>query len=276
MQELFCSFSQGVLRVGVRKTKLPKREVEICSRLREAREELELTQAACARQIGLERTTLLNYEHCRTPVRFEVALRFCRQFIVSEEWLATGRFDAVYEKARQQGGKPGFGRDSLSRELNRKIFFRQCVDLLSEPVTLHIPTGILFSEAYDKVLAAAYRDLVSKFYPNFRICLTDADKSELAVNLLNAINDRFICLLSSEALRRGNKESDAWRVYTREVFTSSYLIFKKMMRYKLAPDELDSVAWLRNALSDASAGIPFIGETPETQRPKSPQLALVS
>ena len=63
----------------------------IAKRLRDAREMLGQTQASVALQIGLGAGTLLNYEHCRTPLRFNVALRFCRQFIVSEEWLATGK-----------------------------------------------------------------------------------------------------------------------------------------------------------------------------------------
>ncbi len=89
----------------MRKTKLSKRELEICERLRQARELCELNQAGCARQLGIERSTLLNYEQCRTPVRFGIALRFCRQFIFSEEWLATGRFDACHAVAPSHGVK---------------------------------------------------------------------------------------------------------------------------------------------------------------------------
>ena len=249
-------FGRGLSICKMRQTKLSQRDLDICLRLAEARETLGFTQKECARQIGLERSTFLNYEHCRTPLRFEIALRFCRQFIVSEEWLATGRHDAGHDIARREGIHLGPG----LRDFDRKVLFRQCVDLLSEPVSLHIAPGTLFSVAYDRVLKDRYRELVSQYFHLPRICLSDADRPELAINLLSAINERFIVILSNEALRRGSNPSAAWRVYTRCLFECSDLAFRKMMGFRLKPADLASLDWLRAAISDPDYMIPFIGE----------------
>src|SRR4051794_16855259 len=89
---------------------LPKRESEICSRLRAARESLSVSQEEFARQVGITRQRLASYEEMRAPLRADLALRICRQFILSEHWLATG-----------EGG------------------MRQCLDLISEPIAYQLP-----------------------------------------------------------------------------------------------------------------------------------------
>ncbi|MDR3460140.1 MAG: helix-turn-helix transcriptional regulator [Verrucomicrobiae bacterium] len=258
----------------MRKTKLPKRELEICQRLREAREWCELNQAGCARQIGIERSTLLNYEQGRTPLRFGTALRFCRQFIISEEWLATGKYDACHAVAPQHGVMDG----SEIEQLDLLIFRRQCVDLLSEPAALHIPPGALFSDAYDKTLAPEYARLVAEFFYLPRIVVTDSDQPELALNLLNAINDRFISLLRNEARQRGQKPSSAWRVYARCLLDSSDLIFRKMMRFHLDLERLHHLDWIRASVTDPDFVIPFLEEyaAVDTLEPKKEGLTDVT
>src|SRR5580693_7622711 len=86
------------------KSRLPKTELEICARFHFARDRiLKITQAACAAEIGVERGVVVNYEIGRTALRYDVALRFCRQFIISEEWLATGRHDLFHAGIGQHG-----------------------------------------------------------------------------------------------------------------------------------------------------------------------------
>jgi transcriptional regulator with XRE-family HTH domain len=241
----------------VRKLKLQKSEVEICSRLRFAREEvLKITQAACAEQIGLDRSTLANYETARTPLRHEIALRFCRQFIISEEWLATGRHDACHAEAPRHGIVVGPGIEKM----DEIIFLRQSMDLLSEPSALHIAPGTLFGTAYDENLAADYSRLVREFFYLPRIVLSDSDNPQLVGNLLNAINMRFICLLENEAVRRGQKGSSAWRVFARCLLESADLVFRKMMRFKLDSAHLNNLGWLRYCVTDADATIELLGD----------------
>ncbi|HLX69449.1 MAG TPA: helix-turn-helix transcriptional regulator [Verrucomicrobiae bacterium] len=260
------SFKQRVKRILVRKTKLSPKDTAICQRLYWARERLGQTQAEVARQIGLERSTLQNHEHCRTPIRFEVALRFCRQFIVSEEWLATGEYTACWSAARQHGIKP----DNNREVIEKKVFFRQCVDLWYEPSTRDVPSGMLFGDAFDKHLSSEYRRLVSVFFHWPRVWLQDSDIPELASNFLTAINERFILLLSNEAKRRKLPDSAAWRVYTRYMVDLSDLVFRKMSGFKLRADEQSHLQRLRDDLFNQESQIPFLGESQVTEhRPAS-------
>ena len=48
------------------------REKEINGRLREAREMVGLTQAPCGMELGMERSTLVNLEPNRAPVRCDL------------------------------------------------------------------------------------------------------------------------------------------------------------------------------------------------------------
>jgi DNA-binding transcriptional regulator YiaG len=148
--------------------------------------------------------------------------------------------------------------------MDNLIFFRQCVDLLSEPAALHIPPGTLLGEAYDKFLAPEYSRLVQGFFYLPRIALSDSDNPELVCNLLNAINERFIVLLGNEALRRGQKRSSAWRVYARCLLESADLVFRKMMRFKLDSGRLSDLDWLRYCVTDADAIIEFLEDRANT------------
>jgi transcriptional regulator with XRE-family HTH domain len=199
---------------GVPKSKLPKRELAICSRFRAARERIGVTQDACARALGMERTTLTNYEY---------ALRFCRHFVVSEEFMATGKYDAVVAAGRAVGVAKGEW-DTLET-----IFFRQCVDLLSEPVCHQLRPRTLFSEAYDSVLGKRYAELVKVHFWHPRVVLTESDKPALAVNLLNAYTERWFKLLANEARSAG---ADAWfaqRCFTRGLIEMANVLWKRFI-----------------------------------------------
>lgn len=221
------------------------------------------TQADVAQQLNIQRTTLQNYEHCRTPLKFETALRFCRQFIISEEWLATGKYAACWAAAPRHNVKSGPGKEHIEI----KIFRRQCVDLLSEPAALHIRPGSLFADAYDDVLAAHYRRLVNEFFFHPRVVMTDSDISQLAINFLAAINERFILLLEDAANRRKLIFTAGWRRYTRHVFFASDVIFKRMMEVPFSAKamEAEDMNWLRYISTEQAATIPFIGEEKETK-----------
>jgi len=226
--------------------------------LRHAREEvLGITQKTCASQIGIDRSTLANYEVARTPVRYEIALRFCRQFIISEEWLATGDCQSCLAVAKAKG----IALADAPELLKQKIFIRQCMDLVSDPACLHIPTGTLFSLAYDSTLAARYRRLVELFWLLPMIKLTEADKPDLALNYLAAVNARLCILLSNEALRLGAQESDAWRLYTRLIIDVSQLIFRKMLSFQISQNSLERYRWLVEIATNPNAVIPFLSDT---------------
>ena len=251
----------GVKMGHVRKSKLPASELEVCARLRHAREEiLGMTQAGCARQINLDRTTLANYETGRTPLRYEIALRFCRQFIICEEWLATGRFDACHQAAGQHGIAPVAGWDYFDSQ----IFMRQCVDLLSDHTAINIKPGTLYSEAFAGVLAPRYSELVSVYFHLPRIGFTGGDNKELALNFLNAVNTRHSLLLKSPAAALGIGPGVLWAAYARCLLECSYLIYRKVKGDQLPEKLIGELAWLREIATNPNASIPavyYIGDS---------------
>ena len=234
----------------MRISRIPKRELDICGRLRFAREEVSgLTQAKCAGQIGLDRTTLANYEMQRTPLRYEVALRFCRQFIISEEWLATGRHDLFHAEGKARGVVSGLHAEDL-KNFDNIISIRHCLDLLSDHAALHIKPGSLFSVAYDITLAARYGELVKEWFWVPRIVFSDVDETDLAANYLKVIHERQFAMLRNEALRRSLKPPHLWRPYLLHVFNCSQWIFAKMVARSLSREVLASPDFLRETIRE--------------------------
>jgi DNA-binding XRE family transcriptional regulator len=223
-------------------------EIAVCKRLRMAREFLGVTQSECAEQISMDRSTLVNYESTRSPVRWEFALRFCRQWIISEEWLATGQFQACHLAAKKRGQTP-------DAEVEKLIFRRQCMDLLSEPITRTIPGGILFTAAYKDYLAPVYRQLVDRFFYSPRIILHETDNAEIGINLLKAAMERAVLLLTNEARRCAQPPGRVRRSFYRAIYEATELIALKFLPFPPGRAESDFIAsldWLRKACSDPS------------------------
>lgn len=210
-------------------SKLTNREQDICARLRKAREELGWSQYEAAKQLKITRERLLTYEQRRAPLRCDLALRFCRQFIISEEWLATGKNDALVKIGRESNLDPGADWSALD-----SIFFRQCMDLFSDPIALSVPPGALFSVAYDEILAPRYSELASEFFYTPRIVLDDThNEPEVAFNLLRSLVERWLKLLAAEANHLG---ADAWliqRNYVRALVETNAYLFRAFMALSL-------------------------------------------
>ncbi len=111
----------------MKKRQLPKREFEICSRLKEIREELHLGQKEFGQQVGMTRERIASYEAARAPLRYDLALKICRQFIISEKWLAIGKGDK-----------------------------RSCMDLTTENPSDLVRIDMPFGAAYDAYFGALY------------------------------------------------------------------------------------------------------------------------
>jgi len=139
----------------VPKKTIPCREQEVCVRLKEIREALSKSQEEFGEQIGITRQRLASYEELRAPLRADLALRLCRQFIISEEWLATG-----------------------------KGWSRQCLDLISEPVAYQVPVDAPFGTTWDKFLAPVYARIKANAGGEVRLTLRPGDNYELMLNLL--------------------------------------------------------------------------------------------
>lgn len=153
---------------------LDKRRGEVAARLRQAREFLRLTQIDFASQVSISRERLASYEDGRAPLRMDIALRVCRQFFVSEFWLATG---AVNEKSLKAKKLSGF--DDLDARL--------AMALAVEPIALACPPGVSFADGFDQYLAQEYSSLArdSKGFP--RITLLRSDSQEYFINALHCL-----------------------------------------------------------------------------------------
>ena len=158
-----------------RKRKPPlERERRVCERLKEARENLRFTQAEFAAEVGIKRQRLASYEEGRAPVRFDLALRICRQFILSEKWLATGKGDP-----------------------------RMLMDLTSENAVLRIPADMGFGAAYDEYLGSLYDSTQAQQAEGmFRILLRPGDDLGFYRNLFVMLLDRWASMLSPQNLNK--------------------------------------------------------------------------
>lgn len=63
-------------------------ELEICARIKQARKEAGLTQAALAKKLHVEQRTVVNYEHNRVPWR--LLKKIARFTGTTQEWLLHG------------------------------------------------------------------------------------------------------------------------------------------------------------------------------------------
>lgn len=240
----------------MRKNQLNEQDVAIGTRLKYAREEvLELNQAACARSLKLDRTTLANYENLRTPLRFEVALQFCRHFVISEEWLATGECKLFHQAQPFTIPAPTGNQGELD-SFDRVISMRHCVDLWSDPVTRHIKPGMPFSTAYRSALMARYAKLVQEFsfFPFVR--LSDADSEETANNYITALHELHFNLLRNRAFERKIQPHELWRVYCGCVIETNALIWDRLMGKFSTANAMERFGWLRCVLADPKQGLP--------------------
>jgi transcriptional regulator with XRE-family HTH domain len=140
---------------------LPKREQEVCARLRQAREFLNFSQEEFAAQIRITRQRLASYEEKRVALRSDIGLRICHQFILGEEWLATG------------GG-----------------WMRQCMDLACESVAHQVPLDAPYGETFEKYLAPTFQNLKSK-NPGIRVNSRHGDGFERMENMLRFLIHRW-------------------------------------------------------------------------------------
>lgn len=169
--------------------------------MRNARLLVGRSQEYVASRIGIERSTLTNYEAAITPVRWEVALRFCRYLIVSEEWLATGTTTMAQAAVENRPTQ------LLEKKLLPSLLVRQCMDLLSDPITIKLRPGAAFSTAFDDHLATRYQELLNGASELPRIAFSHIPEVDLAEELVACMAERWMKLLSYQAAHYGQ---NAW------------------------------------------------------------------
>ena len=180
------SVLNGHLMTLKKRRALPGREVKIGLRLKEAREFLGFSQREFADTIGIKRARLASYEEGRVPLRWEVALRICQRFQISEHWLAAC---------------PGRGlpcEDAPFGNLLRAAMF-----VPSDPVLEKLRPGALFSEAFDNVLHLEYWKLLGQSAQTWvRFDFSEAkDSGELRTAMDAALTKWFLMIPAKERLR---------------------------------------------------------------------------
>jgi transcriptional regulator with XRE-family HTH domain len=206
---------------------LSARETEIAGRLIEARRLLGLDQAEAARKVGIPKSTLASYELCISPLRTEIALRICLNLIISEEWLATGRFKLAERVGREKGLSNSTGME--------KIYLRQCMDLLHSPEAVQLEKGKLFSEGFDEVLAGIYAERIKAYFYVIGIPHSSWDETniELGFDINAVLIERFILLVQNEALRRKCTPQHAAATYLGFLMRMTILGFNKCMEHPM-------------------------------------------
>jgi transcriptional regulator with XRE-family HTH domain len=214
-----------------KKSALPKREIEICQRLKSAREVAGKTQAELAAALGIPKDRLSNYEKFRAPLRCELALRICRQLIVSEEWLATGTHQSLINVAASRGLGPLEGDWTILHQ----YFVRHVCDLSAEEISRRIPPGALFSRGFDEFLRPRFAELVEESFYYPRIVWTSAPEIDLAATLLQVVIGNCVQLIGPQSAAA---KADPWlsvRVYTRGVFEMAHSLGRSFARCGFNP-----------------------------------------
>lgn len=152
------------------------------------RGDLRLTQTEFAKQVSISREKLASYEDARVPLKVGLALQICRQFIISEEWLATGL---------------GHFNDEITSNTPFGILgSRLCVNLLNEDISKNLNKNMLFSRAFDEILYERYELLRSKnpFVP--RINMTEDDSPSAFQNAFIYLLEVLLSTLDESAQKR--------------------------------------------------------------------------
>ena len=123
-----------------RKQPLPKREREICRRLREFRKFTKLSQAVFARELGMEGSLLASYEHGRAPVRYNLFLSVAADFNLNPDWLASGDGPMVdYNASFRLGGSKHPDQELFSSVYD---FVRKNPDTVGHPLHFKTPDAM--------------------------------------------------------------------------------------------------------------------------------------
>jgi transcriptional regulator with XRE-family HTH domain len=171
-----------------KKRNLSPEDLGVARRLREARNRLNLSQANAARQLGISREALASYEDGRAPVRFDFALRFCWQFVFSEEWLALGEKEILAEWEKTDPGP--------QKHVWPPAKTRECMSLLFDPAFHKIKPGTPFVDAYREhlrpVFWAVYSAHIASFGIGPRILISVSPGEDQLKNYFHALLEFWI------------------------------------------------------------------------------------
>ncbi|HUS12136.1 MAG TPA: helix-turn-helix transcriptional regulator [Pyrinomonadaceae bacterium] len=139
------------------------RQEEISARLREARLTLGFSIQEFAFALGVAVNTIGRCELRQTYLRFDLALKICRRFIISELWLAKG-----------------------------EGHMRHYLDLSEFVPDMTPPVNTRFSVVFDNYLDREYRKLAQLFPDSIRFKLHHDDTPAYCRDVLNFLADHWV------------------------------------------------------------------------------------
>jgi transcriptional regulator with XRE-family HTH domain len=172
-------------------------------RLRQAREFLGLTQTEFAAQISISRVRLASYEDGRAPLRCDIALRACRQFFISEFWLACGAVNEVSLKAKNF---------SAFSDLDARL----TMGLAAHPADFSLSPDVSFLDGFNGALLRSYLWLAKEQRGFPRINPLPSDNPEYFTNAL-------VCLIGF--WRRG-LPADKWVAFFCHIAINAHSTFR--------------------------------------------------
>lgn len=196
---------------------LPDREVDICLRIRQIRTFLKKNQVEFASDLGITRDRLASYEYARAPVKYWLGDTFCKKFLISQRWLATGKepqrfhvkisdeitskienndlFSEVYEEHLKQifESPEGYIKRGLEHfpKQGAKMLLNQAVDKWTEGIDetklhefynliLHVANSYIIENSLDKSLVIKEIDndeKIREFIERLPDCIVEYDES---------------------------------------------------------------------------------------------------
>jgi transcriptional regulator with XRE-family HTH domain len=151
-----------------------REQAGIANRLGQAREFLGVTQTEFAAQISITRDRLASYEDGRAPLRCDIALRACRQFFISEFWLAYGSVTEQKLTAKET---------AIFSDLDAHL----TMALAIEPIGLSFPPGVSFAQGFKPYLRQEYSKLAAEQNGFPRIKPLASDGPEYFTNALDCM-----------------------------------------------------------------------------------------
>lgn len=242
-------------RVSTQQTHLPKREVSVCSRVKEARERLGLDQTEAARRVGVQTHVLSSVEKFRSPLRFEVALRFCRELMINEEWLATGGTASLDEALRSMVPKANVA-------AWEKIFFRTPLNLQNHPAAKAIEPRTRFSDAFSQHFLPLVPALSKANWLIPSLSPGEYDRSEFRAEYLAALVERWRSIIQFQATDKGVPVSALRLVETDlvdDITKAAMLIFFRSMGLPTPQQSHAEFGFIRTIAADDHTPIGTLG-----------------
>jgi transcriptional regulator with XRE-family HTH domain len=192
-----------------RKIPLPRRELEICARVKSVRRDLGYPRRLFANLAGLDSSAVVRIELGRTPLRYEVAKKICDAHFINSTWLATGKDLIRINQHIPPPDELGVKFDALLSEVFDTILWPKLQDEITAPLP-GLPKGPETFDEHVKELAHSIACMflaVNRTDEEISAALIEALKNPLPVPAVTIEAARIIAEnLHHNILKRSGKD----------------------------------------------------------------------